>query len=99
MENDANNAKPIADACDAAEFLRIRDSLKSLEKWSSAVIAAVAHGAILPGSEARGWVNRRGSWINGGASWTNRRGGWRVVAAAALAGFNPDGGMGCVGTH
>ena len=98
MENDAK-ARPVADACNAAECLRLRDSLKGLEKWSTVVIAGVAHGAILPGSEAGAWVNRRGSWINCGASWTNRRGGWRVVAAAALAGFNPDRGMGCVGTH
>lgn len=92
-------AKPIADACNAAEFLQIRDSLRSLEKWSSAVIVGVAHGATLPGSEAGRWVNRRGSWINGGATWTNRRGGWRAVAAAALAGFKPDGRAGCVGPH
>ena len=55
------------------KLLSRRDFLSGLKKWSKVVIAAAAAGAV--GSKAHGgaWVNRRGSWINGGGGgWANR---------------------------
>lgn len=74
-----DKAKPIAELADRAELLRRRDFLKSLKKWSLAVIGGVVLGATLPGSETEaGWLNNRGGggWINGGGGgWLNGRGG------------------------
>lgn len=67
-----------------------REFLRSLGKWSQAVIGGViAGGAVLavPPAEAgswynrgRGWHNHGGSWVNrqygGGSSWINRPHGW-----------------------
>ena len=56
-----------------------RDFLRSLGKWSAAVIAAVLFRESVTSVEASGWVNRRGSWVNGGgggANWINRGGSW-----------------------
>jgi len=51
-----------------------RDFLAGLKKWSKVVIAATAAAAA--GSKAHahsGWINRRGSWGNGGGGgWYNR---------------------------
>jgi hypothetical protein len=66
------------------ELLRRRDFLKSLKKWSQAVIGGVVLGGVLAPGEARAdWINRRGGasgggWINGGGgggggTWVNRR--------------------------
>jgi len=56
-----------------------RDFLAGLRKWSVAAIGAAVGGAVLLRSEnAAGWVNRRGSWINGpgAGGWVNRRTTW-----------------------
>lgn len=55
-----------------------RDFLAGLRKWSAAVIGiAVAGSVLLPGEPSSGWINSRGSWINGGAGgWVNRGGSW-----------------------
>ena len=67
-----------------------RSFLRSLGKWSQAVIGGVlAGGALTMTSPAvaaswvnrhgsGGWYNRGGSWANrsGGGSWYNRGGGW-----------------------
>jgi hypothetical protein len=67
------------------ELLNRRNFLRGLGKWSLAVIGGVALGAVAGPSEASGWVNTRGSWINGpgaggwanrGASWINGGGAW-----------------------
>ena len=69
-----------ADMAEDMEALRRRDFLKSLKKWSQAVIGGVALGALLPGSRAEaGWINSRGAWVNGGGGgggWANRGGSW-----------------------
>ena len=71
---DDNHAQQMADTAEEAELLRRRDYLKSLKKWSQAVIGGVILGALVPGSKAEaGWVNTRGSWVNGGGGgWANR---------------------------
>ncbi|MCC8993267.1 MAG: hypothetical protein LM550_06175, partial [Candidatus Contendobacter sp.] len=57
-----------------------REFLRSLGKWSQAVIGGViAGGAMLtvPSAEAASWYNRGGGWHNrGGGSWGNRGGSW-----------------------
>jgi hypothetical protein len=60
-------------------LLSRRDFLAGLRKWSAAVIGvAVAGSVLLPGeAAASGWVNGRGSWVNGGGGgWVNRGGSW-----------------------
>jgi len=83
---DTHQPQPQADTAEDVELLRRRDFLKSLRKWSPAVIGGVVLGALLSSSEVEaGWVNSRGSWINGGvgggwanrgATWVNGAGGW-----------------------
>lgn len=54
-----------------------RGFLRSLGKWSAAAIAAVLLRESVTPPEASGWVNRRGSWVNGGGGgWANRGGSW-----------------------
>ena len=58
-----------------------REFLRSLSKWSQAVIVGVVAGGALTTSEpAEAWYNRGGSWYNRRppGSWYNRRppGGW-----------------------
>jgi hypothetical protein len=84
---DEHHVPQMADTAEEVEALHRRDFLKSLKKWSQAVIGGVALGVLLPGSKAEaGWINGRGGygggggWINrgggygGGGSWINRRG-------------------------
>ena len=55
-----------------------REFLRSLGKWSQAVIGGVlTGGAVLTASSAgaASWYNRGGGWHNRGASWVNRQGG------------------------
>ncbi len=62
-----------------------RKFLRSLGKWSMAVIGGVVGAAVAPRVAEAGWVNRRGGWINGGGGggwingggggWLNNRGG------------------------
>ena len=75
---DDHHVQQMADTVEEAELLRRRDYLKSLKKWSQAVIGGVVLGALLPGSKAEaGWVNSRGGWVNGGGGgWANRGGSW-----------------------
>jgi hypothetical protein len=63
---------------DEQKLLSRRDFLAGLRKWSAAVIGvAVAGSVFLPGETASGWVNGRGSWVNGsGGGWVNRGGSW-----------------------
>lgn len=64
-----------------------RSFLRTLRRWSAAVLAGVVTGAGASVTQA-GWVNRRGGggWLNGGGGggwlnagggggWANRRGG------------------------
>lgn len=59
-----------------------RDFLRSIGKWSAAIIgSAVIGGLFEPTNTAAwvngtaAWVNARGGWINRGGSWVNRSGG------------------------
>jgi len=81
-----NDQNPIDNGANDAELLARRDFLHSLMKWSSVVIGSVVLGTVAAPNEAQaGWVNRRGSWVNGagaggwvnrGASWVNGGGSW-----------------------
>ena len=53
------------------ELSERREFLCSLGKWSSAAIAAILLIEASPSGEAAGWVNHRGSWVNGPGA-----GGW-----------------------
>ncbi len=53
-----------------------RDFLRSLGKWSTAIIGAVVVGGLAAPPETGAWVNRRGSWINRRGGWINRGGSW-----------------------
>ena len=71
--------EPVDDRIEESELLRRRDFLRSLMKWSSAVIGAVVLGTVeAPTDALAGWVNRRGSWVNGagGGGWVNRGASW-----------------------
>ena len=75
---DDKSAKQQPEMAEEVELLRRRDFLKSLRKWSPAVIGGLILGALAPGSQAEaGWVNSRGGWVNGGGGggWINGAGG------------------------
>ena len=56
--------------------LERRNFLRSLGKWSQAVIGGVvAGGALTIAGPAEGWYNRPGGWYNGHGGWYNRHGG------------------------
>ena len=81
-----NEVLPESEA-DEVESAGRRRFLRGLDKWSMAVIGAVALGAAAP-SDGAAWINRRGGrlnrgggWnggglVNRGAGWLNRSGGW-----------------------
>jgi hypothetical protein len=79
-----------------------RNFLRSLGKWSAAVIGAVLLGGAAPRSSASAWVNTRGSWVNGGGggwanrggSWANGGGGWINRGGGGGAGWINGGGGG-----
>ena len=94
MENEKDTKPATADELETetadelqTEKVRVsrRNFLRGLGKWSLAVIGGVVLGAVAAPPEAKGWVNTRGSWVNGpgaggwanrGASWINGGGGW-----------------------
>jgi hypothetical protein len=56
-----------------------REFLRSLGKWSQAVIGGVVlGGAVMTSQQARAvsWFNGGGGWHNRGGGWYNRGGGW-----------------------
>ena len=55
-----------------------REFLRSLGKWSQAVIGGVVlGGAVTTSQQAQAsWYNRGGGWHNRGGGWYNRGGGW-----------------------
>jgi hypothetical protein len=61
-----------------SEFLDSRRFLRSLGKWSLAVIGGVTACAAIKPMPVFGWVNRRGSWMNGPSAvgWANRGDSW-----------------------
>jgi hypothetical protein len=79
MEND-ELVQPAKDDLEKKDqrLVSRRDFLAGLRKWSAAVIGvAVAGAVLLPGEMASGWVNGRGSWVNGhGGGWVNRSTTW-----------------------
>src|SRR5262245_66187564 len=72
-----DKTKHIAEIVKEEEVLDRRDFLRSLKKWSQAVIGGVVLGGLAPNKTEAGWINSRGGWINGGGGgWVNRGGGW-----------------------
>lgn len=56
-----------------------REFLRSLGKWSAAIIGAVGAANLIDPPAAAGWVNGGAAWANargGTAGWVNRVGGW-----------------------
>src|SRR5262249_52388440 len=97
MKNDEKLAATdaVSQNDEESELMARRNFLRGLGKWSLAVIAGVALGAIAETSTASGWVNTRGSWINGpgvggwanrGASWINGGGAWINRGGTVIAG-------------
>jgi hypothetical protein len=82
--NDRKQDTQWLEPADAPVMQERRAFLRSLGKWSQAVIGGVLLGSGLTASQsanAGAWINRRGGyggggWINGGGGgWINRRGG------------------------
>nr|MCU0808323.1 hypothetical protein [Candidatus Contendobacter sp.] len=69
-----------------------REFLRSLGKWSQAVIGGVVlGGAVTTSQQARAsWYNRGGGWYNRGGGWYNRGGGWANRSGGGW--FNRGGG-------
>jgi hypothetical protein len=91
----------IDEAIAEQELLDRRNFMRGLGKWSLAVIGCVVLGSTVGPSEAAGWVNSRGSWINGpgaggwanrGASWINGGGGWINRGGSWVNGHGGGGG-------
>lgn len=90
IEENENHQEGKEAAPEETELSSRRNFLRSLGKWSGAVIGGVILGNLLPPTEAeaqtRAWVNRRGGWINGvtatAGGWVNRAGGWVNGASA-----------------
>jgi hypothetical protein len=86
LEQIENDAQPVNEQ-DEIERAGRRKFLRSLGKWSMAVIGGVVGAAALP-REASAWINRRGvggvgvrggsAAVGAGGGWVNRRGagGW-----------------------
>jgi hypothetical protein len=81
---------------DDQAMLSRRDFLAGLRKWSAAVIGVAVAGAVfLPGEDTSGWVNSRGSWINGGGGgWVNRGASWINGHGGGAGWVNRSGGGG-----
>ncbi len=76
LEQIENDVQPVNER-DEIERAGRRKFLRSLGKWSMAVIGGVVGAAAAPRIVEAGWVNRRGGWINGGGGgWINGHGGW-----------------------
>ncbi len=101
VENDAR----LSPEQDQVERAGRRKFLRSLGKWSMAVIGGVVGAAAAPG-EAPAWINRRGrggwlnrrggggGWLNGGGGgWINGGGGW-INASGGGGWVNRRGGGG-----
>ena len=75
---DTQQPQSQAETVEDVDLLRRRDFLKSLRKWSPAVIGGVVLGALLPSCKVGGggWANRGATWLNGGGGWINRGGPW-----------------------
>ncbi|MCC8994655.1 MAG: hypothetical protein LM550_13420, partial [Candidatus Contendobacter sp.] len=73
-QNDEQYNEPVTDEPAAQER---RDFLRSLGKWSQAVIGGVLTGGALMAvaPEAQAWSNGAGGWGNRDSSWYNRGGG------------------------
>jgi hypothetical protein len=89
MATNQNLEKPDVDK-DEQKLLNRRDFLTGLQKWSAAVIGvAVVGGVLLPDEVKAGWVNGRGSWVNGGGGgWVNRGGSWVNGGGGGIAWAN-----------
>ena len=98
MENDQQPVK--ADETDndleRQKVLTRRDFLAGLRKWSAAVIGVAVAGELLkPESVQAGWINSRGTWVNGGGGgWVNRGGSWLNGRGGGAGWVNRSGGGG-----
>src|SRR5215813_1783904 len=94
-EQDLIKAEEPEDELETRQMLKRRDFLSGLGKWSAAVIGVVVGGALLP-PEAAGWVNSRGSWVNGGGGggWVNRKTTWVNGGGGGAGWVNRSGGGG-----
>ena len=80
---------------DEQRMVSRRDFLAGLRKWSAAAIGVAVGGSILlQGENTAGWVNSRGSWINGAGAggWINRRTTWVNGGGGGGAWVNRAGG-------
>lgn len=95
MENDETIQKP-DENLEERRLVTRRDFLAGLRKWSAAAIGvAVAGGVLLTGERAAGWVNSRGTWINGGGGgWVNRSTTWVNGGGGGVGWVNRSGGGG-----
>ena len=80
-QNDDQQPDPMLETPDEPDVQERREFLRSLGKWSQAVIGGVVAGGALVGANRAeaDWYNRGGGgWGNrGGGSWGNRGGGGR----------------------
>ena len=85
-DTQADSDQMDSEAPELSELSDRRDFLRSLGKWSTAAIAAILVIESSPSNEASGWVNRRGSWVNGlgAGGWANRVGSWANGGGAWL---------------
>jgi hypothetical protein len=99
--DDDTQVQQRAESAEEDELLHRRDFLQSLKTWSQAVIGGVVLGALVTSSKAEaGWINNRGSWVNGGgggwanrgASWVNGGGGWINRGGSWVNGHGGGGG-------
>ena len=73
---DDTKLQHLTEVAEEAELLQRRDFLKSLKRWSQAVIGGIVLGEVVSSkAEAGAWVNHGRAWANHGAAWANRGGG------------------------
>jgi hypothetical protein len=76
---DQNDVQQNESTADKPAVQERRNFLRSLGKWSQAVIGGVLTGGVLtitPVEAQSDWNNGAGGWGNRDSSWYNRGGGW-----------------------
>ena len=81
-------------------LLSRRDFLSGLKKWSKVVIATAIVGSAASKAIAGSWINRRGSWGDGGGGgWYNRHGGGGWANSSRGGWANRRGGLGWINKY